>query len=263
VVTSALLPASDPLVVAIAPARSFLSKIRYYPLDEPVARGDESRMVPRSEYVTWKGKFKSNENAGDSVLMRIIDMFVDDGNAEICEALRQLLGPNGLGLVDIVHFYPFRIPHPPEVNSPTASEENLYYSVSFVPNQGGEAPSGTAVDYDSLSLGTRRVIRILTSMLYDESSVMLLEQPEDGLHEGLTTKVLGLLRTNAPPAQLMFASHSSALLNTLKPEEIRLVSLQNGYTAARKLTPKELRVATNFMNEEGPLSDFLETVQEV
>jgi predicted ATPase len=100
-------------------------------------------------------------------------------------------------------------------------------------------------------------------MLYDESSVMLLEQPEDGLHEGLTTKVLGLLRTNAPPAQLMFASHSSALLNTLKPEEIRLVSLQNGYTAARKLTPKELRVATNFMNEEGPLSDFLETVQEV
>jgi predicted ATPase len=99
-------------------------------------------------------------------------------------------------------------------------------------------------------------------MLFDGSSVMLLEQPEDSLHQGLTKKVIGLLRQNAEPSQLILSSHSSALLNKLKPEEIRLVSLHEGFTTVRQLDQRELTLADSFLSQEGPLYDFLETVQE-
>jgi predicted ATPase len=118
------------------------------------------------------------------------------------------------------------------------------------------------VGFDQLSAGTRRIVRILVSALFDNSSVMLIEQPEDGLHQGLATKLIGLLRQNALPAQLILSSHSSAVLNSMEPEEVRLVSLNHGATIAKALTTDELRVAEKFMNDDGPLYDFLETVQE-
>ncbi len=91
---------------------------------------------------------------------------------------------------------------------------------------------------------------------------MLLEQPEDSLHQGLTKKVIGLLRQNAEPSQLIISSHSSALLNKVRPEEIRIVSLREGFTSVRKLSPDELQIAADFMNNEGPLYEFLQTIAE-
>jgi predicted ATPase len=103
---------------------------------------------------------------------------------------------------------------------------------------------------------------MFVSLVFDDSSVILLEQPEDSLHPGLTKKVIGLLRQNAIDTQLIMSSHSSALLNKLKPEEIRLVSLHNGHTTVRQLSPKELENAARFMNDEGTLYEFLEPEDE-
>jgi hypothetical protein len=77
----------------------------------------------------------------------------------------------------------------------------------------------------------------------------------------MTKKVIGLLRQNSSPSQVIMSSHSSALLNKFKPEEIRLVSLHDGFTQVRPLTPPELSAAVTFMNEEGPLYDFLESIE--
>jgi len=98
-------------------------------------------------------------------------------------------------------------------------------------------------------------------MLFDASSVMLLEQPEDSLHQGMTKKLIGLLRENVN-SQLILSSHSSALLNKLRPDDIQLVSLDRGMTVARHLTAEERDRAVTFMNEEGPLYDFITSLPE-
>jgi predicted ATPase len=118
------------------------------------------------------------------------------------------------------------------------------------------------MNFENLSLGTRRVVRILVSLLFDRSSVMLIEQPEDSLHQGLTQKLIGLIRNNAGDSQLILSSHSPALLNKLNPQEIRFVSLHEGWTRVRPLNKRELRVAKEFLNNEGPLYDFLEPIQD-
>jgi len=48
----------------------------------------------------------------------------------------------------------------------------------------------------------------------------------------------------------------------LAPDDVRLVSLSDGATAVRSLTAQEIDAVTHYISEEGPLSDFLESVQD-
>lgn len=251
-----LLPANDFTVTAIRPASSFLSAIRYYALDETASSGRSGGPVLGTQYATWLATYEATGTAGDSVLMRLIHMF--QKRQDDFGSLKALLGPNGLGLIDDIEVN--EIKAGPTAGSGPASE-GVYYFVLFTPSRGVSARPVT-ITADGLSAGTRRVLRMLVSMIFDRSSVMLMEQPEDSLHQGLTKKIIGVLRQNSGPAQLILSSHSSALLNKLKPSEIRLVTLRNGFTTARPLTEHELQAAAAFMNDEGPLYDFLDSVQE-
>jgi len=171
--------------------------------------------------------------------------------------LKELIGPNGLGLLDDIFV---QVLSQNGTKTRQAPSENPYYKVLFMPNR-GERVTSFYVDYGELSSGTRRVLRILTYLLFDRNSVMLLEQPEDGLHEWMSQKLISLIRHNADQTQLILASHSSAMLNQLEPKEIRLVSLQKAMTVVRSLTARELNAAFHFMNDQGSLYDFLEPIE--
>jgi len=255
--TMALLPGDDPLASAIKPVLSFLSAIRYYPLDEPTVASVHSGPISCADYEKWEATYDATRGASGSVLMRIIYMWRK--KQDELAALKSLLGPNGLELINDIQVD--RVTPDARNQSTAAASENAYYFVTFLPNR-GHGQSSDLVLADGLSHGTRRVLRMLVAILFDENSVVLLEQPEDSLHQGLTRALIGLLRQNAAPAQLIMASHSSVVLNTLRPEEIRLVSLHKGFTQVRPLTRKEVEAAAEFVNEQGPLYDFLETVQQ-
>jgi predicted ATPase len=245
---AAFLPANDPLVEKTKEVRKFLASIRYYPMNEMIGENGTQRkfeIILDEDYREWQKRYRSTGDAGDSVLERIIQMHGE--RKEDFDAFKALIGSNGLGVVQDVKV----ISHPGPVSQ---------YWVRFHPDPRKGPADG--LSYGELSLGTRRVVRAVACTLFDSSSVMLFDQLEDGLHAGLVRKLIGLLRQNASDAQIILASHSSALLNTLNATEIRLVSKVNGETAVEKLGKAELRVAAKFMNEEGPLSDFLEIVQE-
>jgi hypothetical protein len=96
--------------------------------------------------------------------------------------------------------------------------------------------------------------------IYDKSAVLLLEQPEDGIHTGVLHKLIPLLKSYT--GQFLIASHSSEIFNRMEPEEIRLVTMENGVTQLRPLDATEIAAASRFIREEGTLSDFIETIQE-
>ena len=91
---------------------------------------------------------------------------------------------------------------------------------------------------------------------------MLIEHPEDGIHSGLLKKLMGLLRANADPAQIILSSHAADVFNTLRAEDLRLVTARRGATSVRSLTEREVGVAARFIKEEGSLAEFLESVEE-
>lgn len=256
-----LLPTDDEFVIRTRSALHFLDTLRYYPLeDEPKLNAEEGYnasglLIPRDAYAKWLTQYKSSGDAGPSVLLRLLHLAIMNGDE--FSILKSILGQNGLGLVDAITHTPIEVRRGARPGTQDISE--VYHFLDFTPTN---AQRDFGFRYGVLSLGTRRVVRILVHLLFDHSSVMLIEQPEDGLHQGMTKKLIGMLKANAEPTQLIISSHSSALLNTLTPDEVRLVFISDGVTHVRSLSARELEAAAHFMNKDGTLSDFLESVQE-
>src|SRR5690606_23454816 len=98
----------------------------------------------------------------DSVKMRLIDMH--ENRSEDFQELTAILGESGLGLVSSIDIRRARVP----------DGSSGAYMIGFVPG-GDLAGAGRVFSYEALSGGTRRVIQLLTHVMYDQSAVMLLE----------------------------------------------------------------------------------------
>ena len=254
-----LLPQDDPLLKTIQPVVGYLSSIHYYPLDElnllSTQPGFGTQIIRHTDYAQWLQT--KNPGSTSSVLMRLIHMSQE--MPEDFEQLKELLGENGLGILLDIKVETFTFPGAPGARKPE-DKSDLIYFVQFFPNQSTGREIRT---YDQISFGTRRLLRVLASMLHDKSLLTLIEQPEDGIHPGLLHKLIPMLKTNADAGQVIMASHSPAIFNRLLPEEIRLVEMRQSATRVRALTNEEIEGAKQFMSAEGPLSDFIETIEDL
>ena len=234
----------------ILAVQNYLRGVKYYPFDEVANPSNEKLIgiVPQTEYKKWLAQVGDSISLDDSIVMRLLHMYLDRRND--FDELKELLGFNGLGILSSI-----------EVTDGLFTFDT-YYFIRFQPGNGWEDVGLPSFAYEKLSSGTRRIIRILVSFFYDRNSLFLFEQPEDAIHPGLLRKLIDLLRGYDDKGQLIMTSHSSDLFNVLKPEEVRLVTMQGGATAIRALSEKELDSAKRYINEEGSLSDFLEMLED-
>jgi predicted ATPase len=116
--------------------------------------------------------------------------------------------------------------------------------------------------FSQLSHGSRRAIRIVTSLLFDARSLMLMEQPEDSMHPGLLRRLIDLLRSYSARSQIVFTTQSPDVLDALEPDEVLLVSAPNGHTEARPLSQNEITRAKRYLKENGSLSEYIELTDE-
>jgi ABC-type branched-subunit amino acid transport system ATPase component len=248
-----LLPQEDGVLRTIQPAIRFLRRIDYYPLDEPAVVSGATWLVQHSEYAKWLAEQARSPDPSSSVVMRLIDM--SQRKPDRFDELKQLVGENGLSILgDIrVELYPGI----GEQEGSPKEQRSLFYYVTFLP-----MGHKTQQKYGALSFGTRRQLQILVSLIFNNSTVMLLEQPEDGIHPGLLYKLIPLLKSYSDLTQVILASHSPTVLNCLIPREIRVVEMKDGETALRALSAEELAGAERYISLDGPLSDFIETVQD-
>jgi predicted ATPase len=251
-----LLPATDAAIPEVKSVLSFLSAIRYYPIDEPAMRLGAGTPLMANIYNAWLTTFESTGNPQDSVLARLV--YMSEKRPDDFGVLKSWLGRGKLGLIDDIKIQA-GIQNVPTGQGTPPKQEIQYYFVQFLPSR-EEGINTSHVMAEGLSAGTRRVLKILVSAIFDQSAVMLLEQPEDSLHQGLTKNFIGLIQTNVD-LQIIMSSHSSALLNKLRPENVRIVSLHDGFTVARQLTESEQEIAVKFLNDQGPLYDFFEPLQ--
>lgn len=249
----ALLSQDDELLKNTQPAFNFLRRVHYYPLDEPNVVKDPRFFVSHADYVQWQAEQSRSANAAPSVAMQLVHM--SQAMPTEFDELKQLVGDQGLSILSDITIEPFVLPLQKE--TPETVRQNTFYFLNFLPTDQRKHRT-----YKDLSFGTRRQLQILVSMLFDKSSVMLIEQPEDGIHPGLLHKLIPLLKSYTNPAQVILASHSPIVFNRLTPQEIRLVEMRDGATTVRALTADEVVGAQRYISEDGPLSDYIETIQE-
>ena len=242
-----LLPHDHPALKDIIPLFDYLRGIRYDDFEEPNWWPYEA-VISEADYQKWK---MTGERSNRTILYQLLHESLTD--QESFEELTALLGENGLRLIAGID-----ISDLPTRRNRNAKEDMKLFLIEF-------SPFSTPTrwfKYLALSLGTRRVIRILASVLFDKNSLTLGEQIEDGIHRGLARKLIGLLRAYSDPAQFILTTHSATVLNTFKPEEIRLVTMKDGETSVKPLAAREVKAAKRYIKEEGTLAEAIGLIEE-
>lgn len=236
----------------IFPVLIYLRSIKYYSLNEIA---DYGFFVSRVDYLQWLAKSNESLPQSESAIMRLLHMYFD--RKDDFDELNNLLGVDGLNVIKSIEILEVVMPNP-KMNV----EYDTHYLLQFKPGKGWDGVKMLPeLNFIQLSTGTRRIIRILVSFFYDRNSLFLFEQPEDAIHSGLLRKLIDLLRGYDDKGQLIMTSHSSDLFNALKPEEVRLVTMERGATQVRALSEAEMAGAKRFINEEGTLSDYLDLLE--
>lgn len=89
----------------------------------------------------------------------------------------------------------------------------------------------------ALSDGTLRFICLVTLLLQPElPRLILLDEPELGLHPAAIVVLAGLLRSAATRTQILLATQSVTLLNQFNPEQVMVVDREEEATVFRPLT---------------------------
>lgn len=268
-----LLPESDATYEILAKVGEYLKSIRYYSL--PEGRRDPSRInnaglsfsegptyIPSTAYEAWL--INPDRAVGDPALMRILHLHLS-ADVRFGE-LQSLLGDDGLGIIKEIAVDVLKLPRIVVSDESTEThgegdipDETLYF-VRFMPCA-GLAGGLRWFDSSGLSAGTWRVTQLLTYLLYDASSCMLLEQPEDSIHRGLLSKLIDLLRVYSGDTQLICTTHSPRVINIVGAEGVRLVTAKDGNTVVSELTHAQLNHITSYLEDEGTLAEFLEIIE--
>ncbi|MFN0051698.1 MAG: AAA family ATPase [Planctomycetales bacterium] len=244
-----LLPKEDSIHADLNRAHVFFSGIRYHDFDldrdlDPIVR-DEA-------FKAWVEEYEKTGIAGESTTMQIV--YLHQKRPDDFEELREHLGAAGLGLIDRIRVE--QVYFNRKATEEASGKQSFFYVLFSPANTEAQVPGF------GLSFGTRRVLRILVAMILDRGSVCLFEHPEDGIHRGLVKKFFALLSANAEPSQLIVSTHSVAVLDQLNPSQIRLVSMKGGKTTVRALSAKELSKAEAYIMDDGPLSDFIDILEQ-
>jgi predicted ATPase len=104
-----------------------------------------------------------------------------------------------------------------------------------------ENGSDTYFNAAALSDGTLRFICLATLLLQPElPSIILIDEPELGLHPAAIQVLAGLMESAATRTQLIVATQSVTLINQLRPEHVWVVDREEGHSVFRHLKAADM-----------------------
>lgn len=105
----------------------------------------------------------------------------------------------------------------------------------------------TVYGVSDLSDGTMRFVALCALFLQpDPPEIIIIDEPELGLHPAAITKLAGMMKSAAAKnCQIIAATQSADLIRNFKPEDIVTVDLVGGESIFKRLSTKELEVWLN------------------
>ena len=119
--------------------------------------------------------------------------------------------------------------------------------------------NGNWLPWSQLSDGTRRLFYIISEVTHN-SGIILIEEPELGIHPHQFSLLMDFLKEQAEDKQIIISTHSPKALDILSPEELNNILIayydKSKGTQIRHLTEPEKHKAKRYMKEVGFFSDY-------
>jgi hypothetical protein len=105
--------------------------------------------------------------------------------------------------------------------------------------------------------GTLRVVELVVALVAARpGAIVMLEEPETGIHPGLVDRLMGEFSTFAEDIHLIISTHDPRIVDHAEWEQIRCV-LRKKDTSIRPLGGNRLQELKAFLSNEGTLGDFI------
>ncbi len=115
------------------------------------------------------------------------------------------------------------------------------------------------LDWQQLSDGTKRLFYIVAEITAHEDKIILLEEPEIGVHPTQLFSLMNFLISQAKHKQIIISTHSPQVLNTLASYQLQSIivaEMTDKGTKMRHLTEKQIKKAKKYMATELSLGDY-------
>jgi len=115
------------------------------------------------------------------------------------------------------------------------------------------------VPWGYLSDGTKRLFYIITETLCLEDGLLLIEEPELGIHPHQLFSLMQFLKEQSAHKQIILSTHSPMVLDVLSPIEldrINIAKLTPTGSAFSRLTDEQKEKARQYIEEVGELSQY-------
>jgi predicted ATPase len=89
---------------------------------------------------------------------------------------------------------------------------------------GVKLTDGTVVPAELMSEGLLYYLAFAILQHVDPTALLLIEEPENGLHPARIAEVMRVLRAISGKTQVVLATHSPLVINELRPEEVTVVT---------------------------------------
>ena len=114
---------------------------------------------------------------------------------------------------------------------------------------------------NQLSEGTFKTLALLFYVVTDESSALLIEEPEVCIHHGLLSSVLEIIKNFSRQKQMIISTHSDHVLDHIQPENVfRVCHDARTGTAVhhirKTMTAKEFSALRHYLEREGNLGEY-------
>jgi energy-coupling factor transporter ATP-binding protein EcfA2 len=170
-----------------------------------------------------------------------------------------IVGPKGLRLIDALNFREVKTSST-EYNVRVGGKverrrrDNLLVIPQF-------RIGAQTLSPNQLSEGTFKTLALLFHIITDNSTALLIEEPEVCVHHGLLASILELVRSYSSRKQMILSTHSDYVLDHVEPENVYRVTFTHAAgTVARHIrktmTSKEFAALRNYLEREGNLGEY-------
>lgn len=122
-------------------------------------------------------------------------------------------------------------PHVRDILVPNANQGSIALQTRLI--------TGELVAGDSVSEGLLYYLGYAVLQHLDPATLLLVEEPENGLHPARIAEVMGVLREISKTSQVILATHSPLVLNELQGDEVTVLTRdENGTRATRMCDTK-------------------------
>jgi ABC-type lipoprotein export system ATPase subunit len=215
---------------------------------------------PTSFQIEREGKLRSLDRMrGHAKILSAMYSASRSDNTRPFREFIDIVGPKGLRLIDAITFREVR----------TSSTE---YSVRV----GGKVErrkrekllivpqfriGRQTLSPNQLSEGTFKTLALLFHVITEDSTALLVEEPEVCVHHGLLASILELIKSYSNRKQMILSTHSDYVLDHVDPENVYRVSLtESTGTTARQIqktmNSKEIAALRSYLETAGNLGEY-------